>query len=70
MPNRSMLYMSQTLPATAPCGTTESPKVSPVEPVPPLWLSLLTGVSRWLNRVFLGLVLALVGFTLWNWWQG
>ncbi|WP_140219112.1 hypothetical protein [Pseudomonas oryzihabitans] len=43
---------------------------TPTQPVVPLWLSLLSGISLWLNRLFLGLVMALVGFTLWQWWQG
>lgn len=40
------------------------------KPTIPLWLSLLSGISLWLNRLFLGLVVALIGFTLWHWWQG
>ncbi|MDR6234036.1 MULTISPECIES: hypothetical protein [Pseudomonas] len=43
---------------------------TPTQPAVPLWLSLLSGISLWLNRLFLGLVMALVGFTLWQWWQG
>ncbi len=69
MPNRSITCMNQPLPVLPHAGT-QVRKTPTTEPAPPLWLSLLEGVSRWLNRLFLGLVLALVGFTFWHWWQG
>ncbi|KTT39887.1 hypothetical protein SB5_09770 [Pseudomonas oryzihabitans] len=47
-----------------------APSLATPQPAIPLWLSLLGGISLWLNRLFLGLVMALVGFTLWQWWQG
>ncbi|MDT3722387.1 hypothetical protein [Pseudomonas oryzihabitans] len=53
-----------------PCDATRARSAPTTEPVPPLWLSLLNGVSLWLNQLFLGLVLTLVGFTFWHWWQG
>lgn len=69
MPNRSITCMSQPLPAR-PRDATPICTVPSSEPRAPLWLSLLKGVSLWLNRLFFGLVLALVGFTFWHWWQG
>jgi len=69
MPNRLISCMSQPLPAL-PRDATQVRTDPTSVPTPPLWLSLLNGVSLWLNRLFLGLVLALVGFTFWHWWQG
>ncbi|MEH3022107.1 MAG: hypothetical protein PGN19_05115 [Pseudomonas oryzihabitans] len=70
MPNRPIPCMSQPLPAALLRDAAELRKAPPAEPVPPNWLILLDGMSRWLNRLFLGLVLALVAFTFWHWWQG
>lgn len=66
MPIRSIPLIAPALPQERG----KQPGLLATESVVPVWLRLLSGVSRWLNRLFFGLVLALVGFTLWHWWQG
>ncbi|GAC1035358.1 hypothetical protein thsps117_01150 [Pseudomonas sp. No.117] len=69
MPIRSIPLIAPPLPPVLQQDAIEPPGAA-AEPAIPFWLALLSGVSLWLNRLFLGLVLALVGFTLWHWWQG
>lgn len=69
MPIRSIPLIAPRLPPVLQQDAMEQPGAA-AEPAVPFWLALLSGVSLWLNRLFLGLVLALVGFTFWHWWQG
>lgn len=70
MPIPSLPLVVSALPGTLSPETVDQPCLVATEPVVPFWLRLLSGVSLWLNRLFLGLVMALVGFTFWHWWQG
>jgi len=70
MPIRLLPLGAPRLRAVLPQAVLESAVPAPAEPAIPLWFSLLTGISLWLNRLFLSLVMALAGFTLWQWWQG
>lgn len=70
MPIRLLPLGAQHLGDVLPQAALEPAVSAPAEPAIPLWFSLLTGISLWLNRLFLSLVMALVGFTLWQWWQG
>ncbi|KTT58540.1 hypothetical protein SB8_08020 [Pseudomonas oryzihabitans] len=70
MPIRLLPLADQRLPGVLPQAVPAPSLATPTPPAMPLWLSLLSGISLWLNRLFLGLVMALVGFTLWQWWQG
>lgn len=70
MPTPSISLVATALPGALPQEAVAQPGQLLSEPPVPLWLRLLSGVSLWLNRLFLGLVLALVGFTFWHWWQG
>jgi len=68
MPTPSIPLVSPALPGVLSQEAVDQPGL--IAPAVPLWLRLLGGVSLWLNRLFLSLVLALVGFTFWHWWQG
>lgn len=70
MPIPSLPLVAPTLPGARSQDATAQPGPLAVEPAAPFWLRLLSGVSLWLNRLFLSLVMALIGFTLWHWWQG
>lgn len=70
MPIPSIPLVASTLPGALSQEATAQPGPLTVEPTAPFWLRLLSGVSLWLNRLFLSLVMALIGFTLWHWWQG
>lgn len=70
MPIRLLPLGNQRLGDVLPQAVLEPSASPPTAPVIPLWLSLLSGISLWLNRLFLSLVAALVGFTLWQWWLG
>lgn len=69
MPIPSLPLVAPALPGALPQDAAQ-PDPRAVEPAAPFWLRLLSGVSLWLNRLFLSLVMALIGFTLWHWWQG
>ncbi|AXA64912.1 hypothetical protein CE139_03520 [Pseudomonas oryzihabitans] len=70
MPIPSIPLVAPTLPGARSQDIVAQPGPLAAEPTAPFWLRLLNGVSLWLNRLFLGLVMALIGFTLWHWWQG
>ncbi|WP_338545700.1 hypothetical protein V6W80_01555 [Pseudomonas benzopyrenica] len=70
MPIPSIPLIAPALSGALPQPAIDQPGPRTAEPTVPLWFRVLSGVSLWLNRLFLGLVLALVGFTLWHWWQG
>ncbi|ALZ82971.1 MULTISPECIES: hypothetical protein [Pseudomonas] len=70
MPIRSIPLIATPLPDVLPQEASGQPAIAPSEPGTPLWFTLLSSASLWLNRLFLGLVMALIGFTLWHWWQG
>ncbi len=70
MPIPSLPLVTPTLPGVLSQDAVEQPGPLAVEPAVPFWFRLLSGVSLWLNRLFLSLVMALIGFTLWHWWQG
>jgi len=70
MPIRLLPLGAQRLGDVLPQAVLEPTASAPAEPAIPLWFSLLISISLWLNRLFLSLVMALVGFTLWQWWQG
>ncbi|WP_158890630.1 MULTISPECIES: hypothetical protein [unclassified Pseudomonas] len=70
MPIPSIPLVAPTLPGVLAQEAVAQPGPLAAEPAVPFWLRLLNGVSLWLNRLFLGLVMALIGFTLWHWWQG
>ena len=70
MPIPSLPLVAPALPVALPQDAVAQPDPRAVEPAAPFWLRLLSGVSLWLNRLFLSLVMALIGFTLWHWWQG
>lgn len=70
MPIPSIPLIAPALSGALPQPAIDQPGPRAAEPTVPLWFRVLSGVSLWLNRLFLGLVLALVGFTLWHWWQG
>ncbi|MBA1260156.1 MULTISPECIES: hypothetical protein [Pseudomonadaceae] len=70
MPIPSLPLVAPALPGALPQDAAAQPDPRAVEPAAPFWLRLLSGVSLWLNRLFLSLVMALIGFTLWHWWQG
>lgn len=70
MPIPSLPLVAPALPGALPQHAAAQPGPRAVEPAVPFWLRLLSGVSLWLNRLFLSLVMALIGFTLWHWWQG
>ena len=70
MPIPSLPLVAPALPGALPQHAAAQPGPRAVKPAVPFWLRLLSGVSLWLNRLFLSLVMALIGFTLWHWWQG
>lgn len=70
MPIPSLPLVAPALPGALPQDAVDQPGPLAVEPAAPFWLRFLSGVSLWLNRLFLSLVMALIGFTLWHWWQG